>query len=382
MVVNTNPTLMLIGVGGGGCAAVATAARLYGEGLDALGLDTDTAAIRNVLGVRCVLLGRARLDGQGAAGCISMGTLAAQDDLPGVANAFEGVRTAVVVATLGGGTGGGATPVLLRQLANMGVTTLCFALTPWKFEDPARADAARQALALIEPVAGTLVTLAPEDLLPDAGLDETAGMGDVIERCGRALSERLSLLWRVLNAPEHIRFDAARLRALLLEGGAACALLGQASGENRAARAVASLVTDRVRDRLSGVQTALLAILGGRDLRLIEINDIVRDVRPALYNPCRLEIATVVHEAYANRVALLMLAFDPVARVAPAPPPADLEELDTLALPAGKPARGKKNRNPLRDSGGGRFQGVEKTFINGQNFDIPTYSRKNILIEK
>ncbi|MCL1888489.1 MAG: hypothetical protein FWF96_06425, partial [Kiritimatiellaeota bacterium] len=216
-----NSSLLLVGVGGGGCKAAAAAARRHGKGLRAIGFDTDLEAVRGVEGIRCVPLGDARLDGLGAAGSMDMAALAATETLPDVLNAFEGVRTAVVVAALGGGTGGGVTPVLLDQLRDLGVATLCYVLMPWGFEDPSRMDAARHALALIGPRAGTLVTLAPDDLLADAGLDANASLGDVMARCGRALSEHLLLLWRVMSAPEHIRFDPGRLRALVAEGGAA-----------------------------------------------------------------------------------------------------------------------------------------------------------------
>jgi len=391
-----NPGLLLIGVGGGGCQIAAAAARLYGKGIHAVGFDTDTAAIRNVEGARCVLLGRARLEGQGAAGDMVRGRLAAEEDLPGALNTFEGVRTAVVVATLGGGTGGGATPVLLKQLADLGIVTLCHVVMPWEFEDKRRMESARRALALIGPRAGTLAIFTPGDLLGDAGLDENAAFGDIMARCGRVLSEHLFLLWRVLHSPGYVRFDAERLRTLILEGGSATARIGEASGEGRAKRAAALLAGGRARDRLSGAQTAVLGILAGPDLRLVEITEVTDSVRAALFNPCNLEVATVLHEDYAGRVTLVLLAFDPVARAsvnanpgaASSPAPSVEEPLlladDDLAMdapPAEKAPRRKKNESGLRSASSGRFQGVEKTFINGENFDLPTYLRKGILLD-
>jgi len=390
-----NPGLLLIGVGGGGCQAVAAAARLYGKGIHAAGFDTDTAAIRNIEGVRCVLLGRARLEGQGAAGDMVKGRLAAEEDLPGVLNLFEGVRTAVVVACLGGGTGGGATPVLLRQLAELGIATQCYTLMPWGFEDGKRMENARRALAAIEPRANTLANFAPEDLLADAGLDNNAAFAEVLARCGRVLSEHLFLLWRVLHSPGYIRFDAERLRALVMEGGSATARIGGAEGAGRAMRAAALLAGGRAKDRLSGVQTALLGILAGPDLRLVEIGEITNSIRAALFDPCNLEVATVLHDDYAGRVTLVLLAFDPVARTStalPATPAAHPvvareqlfidEPAPADAPPVEKPARGKKGGSGLRPKPDGRFQGMEKTFINGENVDLPTYLRKNILLEK
>ncbi len=380
--------LLLLGVGGGACQVIAATVRHHGEPLRALGLDTDAFAIRGIDNVRCMLLGGTRLDGQGTAGDIVKGGLAAEDDLAGISNALENVRTAIVVTTLGGGTGGGVTPVLLRHLADLGIVTLCYAVLPFEFEGRDRMDAARRALALIEPHANTLVTIAQEDLLGDVALDD-ATLDDVFTVGARVLAENLAFLWRVLLAPGYIRFDPERLRTLLLEGGAAHNLFGEGEGAGRVDRVAGNLLNGplalRAKDRLPDVQSVVLGVLAGKDLRLVEISDIVARVRAVVSKRCRIEVGTVIHDSYEGRLTVILLAFDPLARAKPEPalinPAAD--KTDAPALPAGKSSpRGKKPANKLRPTPAGRFQSVEQTFINGENFDIPTFVRKNIVIER
>mgnify|MGYP001051362892 CR=1 FL=1 len=63
---NNNQSLILLGVGGGGCQYVANVKRLYDGPLNALGLDTDQHAIGNLDGLRATLLGGPRLEGLGS----------------------------------------------------------------------------------------------------------------------------------------------------------------------------------------------------------------------------------------------------------------------------------------------------------------------------
>ena len=100
--------LILVGVGGGGCRMAAAARRVYGEGMEALGFDTDEMAIRALAGLRGHLFGATRLNRQGAGGVHSNGRLAAQDDLPHLLSHLKDARVVVLVTCLGGGTGGGA----------------------------------------------------------------------------------------------------------------------------------------------------------------------------------------------------------------------------------------------------------------------------------
>ena len=96
-------TLLLLGVGTTGVDVARAVRRLYGGSLRAVGVDTDAASGANG-DIDFVLLGGHRLAGRSSGGQSSAVRAAFQDDPSCLDAKLDGVRLAVVVAPLGGGT--------------------------------------------------------------------------------------------------------------------------------------------------------------------------------------------------------------------------------------------------------------------------------------
>ena len=106
---NDSSSMMLIGIGGGGSAIARGVRRAFGEGLRFLAIDTDAATAADCEDF--LLLGGNRLSGRGSGGDIVAARLATEDSVKLLDEHLDGVRLAVIVTALGGGTGGGATIV-------------------------------------------------------------------------------------------------------------------------------------------------------------------------------------------------------------------------------------------------------------------------------
>ena len=144
-------SMLLIGVGTAGSTMARGVNRAFGEGLRHLLIDTD--AVSGNAGGPFVLIGGDRLSGRGAGGDIVAGRLAAEDSIKSIDEHIEGVRLAVIVTSLGGGTGGGATLEIVKHLTSHGIPAIVFATTPFAFEGEDRHRNARGIMAMIEDVA-------------------------------------------------------------------------------------------------------------------------------------------------------------------------------------------------------------------------------------
>lgn len=207
--------LVLIGIGGSGAALVRGVLRAYGPGIRALVLDTDAQSGGNG-DVPFTLLGGNRLAGRGTGGQPASARAAFQDDPSLLDPALAGVRTAVIVTALGGGTGGGATGELLKHLHTLGIVTLLFATTPFAFEGEDRVRAAKTAIGPIGQNADVSVFLPLDDLVAN-----TDNMRDALARAVDMLASGVTLLWRILEKPGYIHLDEERLRAILTGCGRA-----------------------------------------------------------------------------------------------------------------------------------------------------------------
>ncbi len=387
--------LLLLGVGGGGCRLAASVRAAYGEGVRVVCADTDAQPLRTAAcaGMTTVLLGGSRLSGHGTGGDAILGRLAAQDDLETLRTQMQHVRTVVILASLGGGTGGGATPEIVKALHDMGLATVCFVTRPFVFEGEARAKSADRVLPMIEENADSLIVIPQDDLFSDAREDL---LGDAIQVSESLISAGVTLLWRLITKPGFIQLDAERLHKMVLQGGNARFGFASASGADRARHAVEALQNCRLLrkgDSLSKANAVMLGILAGPDLRLMEIGEVMGALRSYAKKNCLIEMGTVLDANYQGRIELVALSFESWAAAAmqsgaPAkesasataaePPVADAFPIQ----PGNRRSRAKGSKLSFGATGRGKFRDVEPTLHDGQDLDVPTYIRRGITLER
>ena len=368
---NENTELMLVGIGSGGCRFAAATRRCYGAGIAAIGFDTDEDVIRGIDDMPCRLIGSARLNKHGAGGVHASGRLAAQDDLPGILEELHAARIVVIVACLGGGTGGGATPVILEALKARNKTTLCFVTLPFAFEGPSRRQTADRDRPYIEAVADTLVEVELDDLYRPLGARE---LSDATAQAEIIMADGLCLLWRLLQTPGFIRLELDRVLNMLMRAGKARFGHVIVTGETRAASAAKALADSPLlhqREALSIARAIMLGILAGPDLRFDEIATVMNELKGFCRQDVQIEMGVVTDPGFCGRMALVALAFETWVPI---------EQRMGCACPDGEDLAGSRNTTPedrLR-FGKGLFGKVPKTCARGEDLDIPTYQRRLI----
>jgi len=389
--------LLLLGVGGGGCRLASAVSASYGDGLRSLGVDTDALSNREASagGMNCLLFGGARLAGHGAGGDAVNGRMAAQDDIQNLTPHLDGVRTVVVVASLGAGTGSGSTPEIVKALHDMGIATLCFLTRPFAFEGEERRKTAERVLPMIDENADSMVVVDLDDLFADT---QAEMLEDAVRKADATMAAGITLLWRLVTKPGFIRMDAEHLHTMLLRGGNARFTYAAASGDDRAAKVVEALRECRLMrsgESLAKANAILLGILAGADLRLAEIGDVMGKLRALCKPECDIEMGTVLDPQFNGRIELVAMTFESwmaavvaeeiqkegAVTVASDQPPV-AEEFPIH--PGVKKGRGgaKGSKLSFGATGRGKFQNVEPTVFKGQDLDIPTFMRRGIQLDR
>lgn len=134
---------LVVGIGGAGGSI---AARVAAEGATRLPCITvDTTDAQN--GSKSfVLMGKSVTRGFGAGGNPALGARAAEASGEQIREKLAGIKRVYITAGLGGGTGGGASPVVARIATEMGADVIAVALMPFTFEGPGRRETARTSL--------------------------------------------------------------------------------------------------------------------------------------------------------------------------------------------------------------------------------------------
>ncbi len=412
-------SMKVIGVGGAGCNALAHIARSGLQQVDCVAVNTDAKAleacpapVKHVLGARITR-------GLGAGGDPERGRAAAEDDREVLARYCAGADVVFVVAGLGGGTGTGAAPLLAELARSAGALALGMVVLPFDCEGARRQRQALLGLHQLKEAADSVICLPNQKLLAMVA-DKTS----VLEGFGLAhelLARGVRGIWRLLAQPGLINADFADVCAVTRARHAEAALAtAEAQGEGRAKDLVEKLLRHPLMDEgraLNDAASVLVSLVGGPDLSLADVNGFMEQINRHCEH-AHIILGAAIDEAFASRLAVTVLssrhaAKGEAAAVAESAADIPLSALDPEFVPAGSasrpadrhipsapvltpdnaghmlqnlPPRARKRaikmvqgQLPLEIISRGRFERSEPTIRSGQNLDVPTYLRRNLV---
>lgn len=414
LLTDRNVAIKLIGVGGAGSNAVD---RLKMENLDRLQLavvNTDYQALASSPVQDKILIGMGVTRGLGAGGDPELGREAAEADREKVAAIVKDCDLVFLLAGMGGGTGGGAAPIVAEVASEAGALVIAFVTLPFSFEGGRRLKQAEEALRALRAQCDAVIPLPNDVLLQEAAENET--VLDSFARADEWVGRGVKSIWSMLFKTGLINLDFATLRqAFQHRGGKTLFGLSEGAGEAAVADAISNLKLcpllhtpefSRKADRL------LVNIIGGTDLTLPKVNDIMGAVTEQFGRDSHIIMGAVIDESLQNRVEICvigtsdiggrMLPRRPIARaklpagaVAVAPPQLGdaAGEAPPRRVPAGKPpeeaasplAAAAPAPNTRQEEFGfgeiesrGSFEKTDRNLFDGQDLDVPTYLRKGI----
>ncbi len=394
--------IKLVGVGGAGSNAVD---RLKMENLERLQLaviNTDSQALSSSPVQDKVLIGMGTTRGLGAGGDPDLGRQAAEDDREKVAKVVKDCDLVFIIAGMGGGTGGGASPIVAEIAAEEGALVIAFVTLPFSFEGGRRLKQAEEGLAALRRACDAVIPLPNDILLQEAADNET--VLDSFARADEWIGRGVKSIWAMLSKTGLINVDFATLRQAFQNRGAKTLFgLAEGAGDNAAAEAIADLKLcpllhtpefSRKADRL------LVNITGGTDLTLPKVNEIMNAIADQFGRDSHIIMGAVIDEEMQGRVEISVLgASDMGTRGAitrrPAPPRVRASATRVEEPPAGQeaaaaaaqePAAGPSQRAKQDEFGfgevesRGQFERTDRNLFDGQDLDVPTYLRKGIKI--
>ena len=379
---------LIIGIGGGGCNVIAGMAESWIDGPDLIAINTDAQALDACPVARKVQIGRSITEGQGAGGDVNLGKLSAEDDADMIRHLVSKADLVCVVVTEGGGTGTGAAPVIARIAREEGALTLGFASMPFEFEGQRRKQYAVEGRNLLQDNVDSLICL-PNQRLIELVPDQTSLM-DAFRHSDRMLGVGIRGLWNLVSQVGIINVDFSDLRGVFERSGGCCTFgYGDGKGKSKGISAVSDLMQNPLLESgqvLKRANAALLNIVGGPDLTLIEVQKIMTKLQSEIRSGAEITMGATIDESWKDRLVITMFVSDQEADASP-------YDLGVLPLQEGVGTSVKKrqaaDQNNQRAIQGdlnftmadkGRFKNVEPTVFDGEDIDIPTFIRRGIKI--
>lgn len=301
--------IKVIGVGGGGCNAVARMMNAGLQGVEFYVLNTDMQALQASPVPNKLPIGSKITNGLGAGANPEIGRQAAMEDTNRIIEILEDADMVFITSGLGGGTGTGATPIVASLARELGALTVAVVTKPFSFEGPRRMKQAEQGLAEIAGVVDTVISIPNDKLLKLAG--KNTSFQEALQMADDVLRQAVQGIADIITTPGIINRDFSDIRAIMSGMGYAMMGTATATGEDAAIEAARQAINSPLLEEggVEGARGILINITGSSRLGLLEVSEACTLVREATQNDdVQISFGVVADESMDETVKLTVIA--------------------------------------------------------------------------
>ncbi len=427
------PRVRVVGMGGAGIAAVDQIVLRGHEELDLLVVDTDEQPLLASVAEHRLLCGELQVHGLGCRGDADRARLVSEEDFELLNKTIEGCDYLLIAVGLGGGSGGGMLPTLLRLAQQERIQVVVLASLPFECEGPiCQAQALRQ-LDEIRSISDCVMVCSLERMLLTGAVKERFRLGyEIMHEC---FARSIIALAKLIAQPGLLPLSFADVRSLFgrLQGigvpencwiGYTEGLLDLKNEELIEDLLAAPLMTGD--DVWRQADRALVSIEGGRELSILEVQELMQQLQSRLPRPLPLAVSAHFSNQSEGKVKVTMLlartldSDKPIHStplitqpVVPVELPVKAPEIEVMEVlkevqtqsrkksvrsasepvlavkemvmdegtePFFKNSRSKQEELPLEAPSRGRFEKSSETIYKGENLDTPTFRRRRVAI--
>jgi cell division protein FtsZ len=414
-------SVKIFGVGTAGISILEqlAAAALPNVALAAVNTDTKSLAASSASEKICLETKPSR--GAGPGGDPKRSRAAAEEHLPKLKQACEGVDVVFLVAGLGGGAGTGISPVLAQAARESGALVLAFVAMPFDCEGNRRLQQAQLGLEQLKAAADGVICLPNQKIFKL--IDENTSVVETFKILNGLLTEGMSGVWRLMAHKGLIEIHYADLCALLRDRhGESSFATAEAAGATRSREVMDKLFAHPMLDggkTLAESDAVLVSLTGGPDLTMSEVHRVMEHINGKC-DRAQVVMGATIDEAFRERLAITLIAVKrgeaamekesaveenleqprhveelsaqllnqengarPQSRFVPPAPNLTPEKIEQIA----RQTRSRKNASKMRQGqlpleivSKGRFDKSEPTIHKGEDLDVPTYIRRGVAL--
>jgi len=301
--------IKVIGVGGGGCNAVA---RMVAEGLDGVefyAMNTDLQALNACAVPNRLQLGAKMTSGLGAGSNVELGRQAALENTDRIVEVLQGADLVFVTAGLGGGTGTGAAPVIATLAKELDALTIAVVTKPFGFEGPRRMRMAEEGLHKLASTVDTVITIPNDRLL--SLVPRGTGFFQAFKVADDLLRQAVQGISDIINTTGAINRDFADIKAAMVGMGYAMMGTAVARGENAVTEAARQAISCPLLEdtKIAGSRSMLINITGSSRLGFHEVNEACSIIRQAAEcDDVQINFGVILNEDMQDSVKVTVIA--------------------------------------------------------------------------
>ncbi len=259
--------IMVLGIGGTGNKTVST---LIENGLteaDCIAINTDLRDLNSTKAIHKILIGETTR-GLGIGGNPQIGRAATEESKLHLENLLKNADVVFIVASLGGGTGTSAAPIIADIARRKGTVVIGVVAAPLRTEK-SRFEHEAQVLNEMRMTCDTVIVIDSNkiaELIPEIPSPE------VFKLEAHVLANVITDIVETLSLPSLINLDFADFKTIVEHGGVAIVGVGESNASNRAEEAVHSALRNSLIDLdFTGARGALIQVSGDPRMTVEEV---------------------------------------------------------------------------------------------------------------
>lgn len=299
--------IKIIGIGGGGGTIVSEVAPKV-KRVDFVVANTDFQAISSCSkGIKHFLFGQEITQGLGSGMNAEIGKQSAQKETEKIIKLFQTADLSILIASLGGGTGSGSSPIFANMAEEANNITLGIFTLPFKFEGERKLKIAQNALEELKQKVNALIIISNEKIFET--IDKETPFKKALSSINETIIQGIDGLIEIVYSPGLVNIDFADLKTIF-EGKKGLAYLNtaEAKGPNRIEEAIKKILYNPLYEySAEGAERILFNVVGGKDLGMIEVEEISKAI--SNFNP-RAKIIFGISQKinYKNKIKITLLA--------------------------------------------------------------------------
>ena len=310
------PSILVVGVGGGGNNAVDRMICGNSCGVAYAAVNTDIAVLEHCQAPIRQQIGMKLLKGYGAGADPSLGEAAAMENEEDLKNMVEGRDMVIITCGMGGGTGTGAAPVLAKCCKALGILTMAVVTMPFAFENKPRMAAAESGVLRLKEQVDTLLVIPNDKLLglsdKPLDLDEAFLMADSV------LKYTIEGISGIVYNRGTVNIDFNDVKTTLANKGIGHLGIGTAEEDGSILEAVKQAVNSPLLDTSIKGAANLLVNTSGK-VSIVALNEAIGYIRELAGDNVNVIWGTVPSPAYGEGKIVVTV----IATGMPEEPPAD-----------------------------------------------------------
>lgn len=301
-------SIKVVGVGGAGGNTINCMVESGYTGVEFVAVNTDAQALKDSRAHVKLQIGQKSTKGLGAGANPEVGKRAAEEDIDKVMEHLQTADIVFVTGGMGGGTGSGALPVVVKALKEKGILTIGIITKPFGFEGRKRSRIAEEAVERVKEGVDTLLII-PNQKLLDL-VDDKVSMIDGFGMINEVLNQSVKGISDIITRAGHINVDFADVREIMKDQGLAVMGTARAAGEHRAKKAALEAISSPLLENMSiaGARGVLLNITGGSNLGLHEISEAASVIYDQADDNANIILGSVIDKEAGEEVSVTVIA--------------------------------------------------------------------------